>query len=324
MTISPEKLTLGQLISRHLKSGGKKQTDLARYLGVTQSAVSQMINGKTAPAMTQLEKICRFAGCDKITSYRLKSLLVKIKTGADNPRSIFNENLRKYRQRLELSVNELAELTKIDVEELVAMEELGNAMPTEKQLTLLAAALNVRKYVLCPPEFVKVSDGYGAKENFSEHYSVAENAAISQYNKENFLLPVIKLSDITAYDPAIEPLRNFAANYARRQIVTDFKPRDGYFVMEISENTFAPFLPLNSLLIVAGGEFSHPGNLVIAKIRKGGNITICRYNRNEDWLELNSPLFGENIYRWHYKKDRGFAEWIWPILEYRVKTCNLR
>ena len=57
MTSVPLKLKLGKLIKSGLQAAGLRQLDLAQHLQVSTSAVSQMLNGKTAPAAVHLDKI---------------------------------------------------------------------------------------------------------------------------------------------------------------------------------------------------------------------------------------------------------------------------
>ena len=55
-------LTLGELISYALKEQGKSQAELARELGVSPSRVSDFINDKSEPSLSQAGRICQLLG----------------------------------------------------------------------------------------------------------------------------------------------------------------------------------------------------------------------------------------------------------------------
>lgn len=52
-------------ISRLLDQQGKSQFDLADYVGVSQSAVSNWCKGKKTPRMSKIDKICEFFGVNR-------------------------------------------------------------------------------------------------------------------------------------------------------------------------------------------------------------------------------------------------------------------
>ena len=55
-------LTLGELISYALKEQGKSQAELARELGVSPSRVSDFVNDKSEPSLSQSGRICQLLG----------------------------------------------------------------------------------------------------------------------------------------------------------------------------------------------------------------------------------------------------------------------
>ena len=57
-----ESLTLGELISYALKEQGKSQAELARELGVSPSRVSDFVNDKSEPSLSQAGRICQLLG----------------------------------------------------------------------------------------------------------------------------------------------------------------------------------------------------------------------------------------------------------------------
>ena len=55
-------LTLGELISYALKEQGKSQAELARELGISPSRVSDFVNDKSEPSLSQAGRICQLLG----------------------------------------------------------------------------------------------------------------------------------------------------------------------------------------------------------------------------------------------------------------------
>lgn len=55
-------LTLGELISYALKEQGKSQAELARELEVSPSRVSDFVNDKSEPSLSQAGRICQLLG----------------------------------------------------------------------------------------------------------------------------------------------------------------------------------------------------------------------------------------------------------------------
>lgn len=55
-------LTLGELISYALKEQGKSQAELARELGVSPSRVSDFVDDKSEPSLSQAGRICQLLG----------------------------------------------------------------------------------------------------------------------------------------------------------------------------------------------------------------------------------------------------------------------
>ena len=93
MSVTPLKIRFGKLLKDCLKNTDYRQNDLAARLQVTGSAVSQMMHGKIVPNQQQLDAICEMLALDRAKVFELNSMLSRIRTGAENMLSPFNQTL---------------------------------------------------------------------------------------------------------------------------------------------------------------------------------------------------------------------------------------
>ena len=56
---------IGARILNKLNASGRTQSELADYLGVTQAAVSNWVNGVKIPRMGKIDRICSFLNCSR-------------------------------------------------------------------------------------------------------------------------------------------------------------------------------------------------------------------------------------------------------------------
>lgn len=61
MTTSKE--IFGRNLRNRLEAKNRSQNDLARFLGVTATAVSRWVNGEALPRANMIDRICVFLGC---------------------------------------------------------------------------------------------------------------------------------------------------------------------------------------------------------------------------------------------------------------------
>ena len=88
------KFQLGKLIKSSLRTTSLKQLDLAQHLQISTSAVSQMLNGKTAPTAVHLNKIFKLLNCTRNQVFIMSDLLAQIRSGMHELRSPMNEFIK--------------------------------------------------------------------------------------------------------------------------------------------------------------------------------------------------------------------------------------
>ena len=309
MPESPLKHELSNMLHRELKIRGIKQIQLSQALKITQSAVSQMLHGRTAPSMAQLETIADVLKCNRATLFRMQKLLAHIRTGDYMISSNFNETLRKYRERKNYTPADLSKLSGIELDELSELENNSFAQPTPEQLDMLASALNTTlENLTCEKE------SFYDQAGTSQPYIVAEKSATAIYTAST--IPVIESNALLEYEYAIEPLQSFIAA-AGKYSIKDFnnRPKQNIFALQMSNNNDAKFLPSQSLLLIAGGEFPVQDDWVAAKLRNLNKIVIRQYKRNGNVILLEAIAGNQERYEWNCKQEAGYAEWIWPVVE---------
>ncbi len=200
MAVTPLKIRFGKLLRDNLRSAEIKQNELAAHLKVSGAAVSQMIHGKIVPNQHQLDTTVELLGLDRIQAFELSSMLAKIRTGAENMLSPFNQLFQRLRCQRQLTLRQLSNLSGMSIAHLKAFETCQDAVPTFDEAAVLAPILE------CTPMALLQSAGVGGfslaaleelekagGENVSE---VMEAAAAYHAEAQT---PMLDLSDLAEY-----------------------------------------------------------------------------------------------------------------------------
>ena len=141
MAITPLKIRFGKLLGDYLRNAGIKQNDVAALLGVSGSAVSQMMHGKIVPDQQQLTAICELLALDCAQLFELNSMLSQNRTGAENLLSPFNHSLFALRCQRGLSIRQLANLSGVSADHIRVFETCFGAIPLPEEAEKLARVL---------------------------------------------------------------------------------------------------------------------------------------------------------------------------------------
>ena len=220
MASTPLKLTLGKRIKDYLRSAELRQNDLANRLGLSGSAVSQMIHGKIVPNHQQLETICELLALDRPKAFELYSLLSKIRTGAEEMLSPFNQLMFSLRCQRGLSQRQLSNLSGISMSHLQMFETCFDAIPTLDEARQIAPILG------CTPEALLQSAGIAvavpcgnrgiqspAEDEVCESFATYTPSAARQ-------IALLSLFDLEEYD-GNTPIHEYAADHAARHMESD-------------------------------------------------------------------------------------------------------
>ncbi|MPM35390.1 hypothetical protein SDC9_81981 [bioreactor metagenome] len=313
MTITPLKAKFGKLIRDYLRNAEIRQNDLAAKLKVSGSAVSQMLHGKIVPNQQQLAVICELLQLDRTRSFELQSMLSCIRTGAENMRSPFNQNMFTLRCQRGLSFQQLANLSGIPASHLEVFETCFEAVPTLDEASRLAPILG------CTPAALLQSAGVGGlssdvieklRENFGElEDEVGEPLGVYQTERQ---APLLDLIDLESFDGKSFP---------------DFAQRRAAKVFELSGRD----LPDGVVAINASGRdlaIGVPGSvlLIVAAERPAGfrNLDLCR-NTEGKFLLQETRRAGVKEFRLAGTRKPNASDILWklPVLEMVIRPTRV-
>lgn len=312
MTSVPLKLKLGKLIKSGLQAAGLRQLDLAQHLQISTSAVSQMLNGKTAPAAVHLDKIFQLLNCSRNQVFIMRDLLARIRSGMHELRSPVNEFIRSSRKERGLSMSKLAELSGIPVAELRMLETCSTVVPSDEQLMTLAKILELKDddmQQLLQDLHLQTSDSMGG-------YVQEQSAG---YNVDNNLpaqIPVLSIEKIFKFNPVLEDIKNYVwRNYDKVISAQDLDDSaidtDDVFAISDSGENFTPPFPGSVSLLVAVKNFPETDDTVIAKTRNCDKLQLKRFVLDGKDVFLK-PFIGADE---HHKSKIENIEWVRKVLK---------
>jgi len=316
MTSVPLKLKLGKLIKSGLQAAGLRQLDLAQHLQVSTSAVSQMLNGKTAPAAIHLDKIFQLLNCSRNQVFIMRDLLARIRSGMHELRSPVNEFIRSARKGHSLSMAKLAHLSKIPVAELRILETCSTVAPSSEQITALAEILefkndDIQQLLNDLPLYGSESLGESVQEQGATYGSVSKPSA---------QIPVISIENMLKFNPALEDIKNFVwRNYDKvisAQTLDDSINSDDVFAIVDSGDNFNPPLPGSTSLIVALKNFPETNDTVIAKSKKSDKLQLKRFVLEGACVSLK-PFIGSAEQE---KPEANDIEWVRKVLKVVISS----
>lgn len=310
MTPISLKLKLGKLIKSGLQAAGLRQLDLAQHLQVSTSAVSQMLNGKTAPAAVHLDKIFQLLNCSRNQAFIMRDLLARIRSGMHELRSPVNEFIKSTRKQHGLSLSRLSALTKIPVGELRILETCSTVIPSGEQIARLAEVLEFAPVALQQlltdfPIYKTENIGEDVQEQMAAYGSIKLPAQV----------PVISIENMRKFNPALEDIKNFVwRNYDQvlsSQILDEVVNSEDVFAIVDSGDNFSPPLPGSVSLIVALKNFPETNDTVIVKSKDNDKLRLMTFVRDGELVYLN-PFIGRKEPQ---DPESGNIEWVRKVLK---------
>ena len=311
MTSAPLKLKLGKLIKSGLQAAGLRQLDLAQHLQVSTSAVSQMLNGKTAPAAAHLDKIFQLLNCSRNQVFIMRDLLARIRSGMHEFRSPVNEFIRSSRKERGLSMSKLAELSGIPVAELRILETCSTVLPSDEQLNSLAEILEFED-----EDMQQLLQDLQMQGSTSMEGCVQEQGG-SYGRVSNFpaQIPVLSIQKMFKFNPVLEDIKNYVwRNYDKvisAQDLDDSVNTDDIFAISDSGDCFAPPLPGSINLVIALKNFPETDDAVIVKTRNCDKLQLKRFVLDGENVFLK-PFIGSDD---HPVSKADDIEWVRKVLK---------
>jgi transcriptional regulator with XRE-family HTH domain len=311
MTSVPLKLKLGKLIKSGLQAAGLRQLDLAQHLQISTSAVSQMLNGKTAPAAVHLDKIFQLLNCSRNQVFIMRDLLARIRSGMHEFRSPVNEFIRNSRKECGLSMAKLAELSGISVAELRMLETCSTVVPSDEQLATLAKILKFEDdemQQLLQDLHLQTSDSMGG-------YVREQSAVYGADSNFSAQIPVLSIEKMFKFNPVLEDIKNYVwRNYDKvisAHDLDDSIDTDDVFAISDSGDNFAPPLPGSVSLLVAVKNFPETDDAVIAKTKNCDKLQLKRFVLDGKSVFLKPFISSDE----HHKSKTENIEWVRKVLK---------
>ncbi|WET07720.1 helix-turn-helix transcriptional regulator [Lentisphaerota bacterium ZTH] len=317
MPTTPLKIKLGKLIKSGLQAAGLRQLDLARHLNISTSAVSQMLNGKTAPDAAHLEKVFSLLNCSRNQIFIMRDLLAKIRSGVHELRSPLNDLLREARKARNLTYAGLSSLTSIATAELRAFESCSTALPSKEQMEKLSEALEIQGSVF--------------QEEISRYMNVVQEntpcevqeqqAGFAAVPKDVKSIPVVSGKSMLEFNPAFEDIKNFVWRQYE-QIISNQALSSGddeeVFAVNDAGNRFDPVLPGSALLHVTLKKYPENGDIVVVKLKNNDKLLLRTLQRRDNENVFSSFLEKESDEKTTIGDPRDI-EWIRRILKIEIK-----
>ena len=135
-------------------------------------------------------------------------------------------------------------------------------------------------------------------------------------------VPVLNFAEAAGYDPAFEPIDDYALNCSGETALFESEVRSGYFALRVDGDSMSPVLPDGAIIYIAGGEYAQNGDLVVAKIRESGQVVVKKFHRTENTISLESINPDGQSFTWDISREP--LVWMWPVIEYTVKARQQR
>ncbi len=139
--VATYKLRFSNLVRAYLAASKTRQGSLALAMGVTDSAVSQIISGKIIPSIEQIAVMVRMLKLTREQEMELKVLIARIRFGGEILRTKLNEFLIGKRLAKKLSYSQVARATKIPVARVRLFENSLELEPTLEEAKKLGDLL---------------------------------------------------------------------------------------------------------------------------------------------------------------------------------------
>ncbi len=196
------KQRFSNLIRAFLAAQKMRQGTLAVAMGITDSAVSQIISGKITPSVSQIETMVRMLRIGREKEMELKVLVARIRAGGELLRSKLGIYIMEKRMAAGLSYAKLGQMTGIPVGQLRLFENSLEVSPTPEEMRSLAEHLG---FPLGEALLLVEADGI-----LEENLEACE--AATSYGGGNFM-PVLNMDVLSSYR-FNQPVSAFAARHA--------------------------------------------------------------------------------------------------------------
>ena len=132
-----------RLLREVLRDSGMTRGELVAHLGISASAVSQMLNGGLLPTVARLDQIIEALHPSVENAEKLQNMVLWLRAGATREHSDFNRRLFMERCRSALTIDQLAAASAISAARLRRLESTAYAVPTSDEAAILSGIFGV-------------------------------------------------------------------------------------------------------------------------------------------------------------------------------------
>lgn len=132
-----------RLLREVLRDSGMTRGELIAHLGISASAVSQMLNGELLPTVTRLDQIIEALHPSVENAEKLQNMVLWLRAGATREHSDFNRRLFMARCQSALTIDQLATASAIPAARLRRLESTAYAVPTPDEAAILSGIFGV-------------------------------------------------------------------------------------------------------------------------------------------------------------------------------------
>ncbi len=306
--LQKERIELGEMIKAKMSNCRLRQIDLAKFLDVTPAAISQMLNGKLTPNLSQLSTLAEKMKCSREEYSEWQHLVAAVKSGGHLKLSNLNYELREARRKLNISISELARQTDISPVNIKLFETNPLHLPHKDELIRLGKALHLDtdKWSTKPTNYKEPE--IGPREESAEQPG--------NYHAGSVMIPCLDIRMLKKFQRSLGAASNFARENAEK---TYFCRKEYEFMWALSANCEElPLLKgLDALLIIGGDEYQSDADIVLT--RQHGQFALKRYYRHAGQITLEPLLPGEERETWNLD-DSNFPDFFLPVMSILFET----
>ena len=276
-----------RLLREVVRKSGTSRAELIARLGISASAVSQLLNGNLLPTVSRLDQIIEMLHPAAEDAIKLQNMLLWLRSGGSQCPSEFNRRLFMARCQRSLTIDQLAMASAIPASRLRRLERTAHAEPTSEEAAalsmILGQALTDDPLLACFASAPKSPQ------------KVAESAT-------NMVLPKISLESLTDYS-ADSDFLSFVEDRVVEFLAFHLLPAEAVAVVSAPAEKFGVALP-GTLELVLGNR----------RPRRFMRIELCCGKDGKGFfMDADETVFGSGLFA--ASSGRRAAAWRLPVLQ---------
>ena len=275
-----------RLLRKVVRDSGATRAELIDRLGISASAVSQMLSGDLLPTVQRLDQIIEHLHPASDDAEKLQNMLLWLRSGSSRNPSEFNRRLFMARCQNSLTIDQLALASAIPASRLRRLERTSYAEPTMDEAATLSRILGQALV-----DGLLMDDPVPA---LTAVRKVAESA-------DDMVLPRITLERLSTYSAGSNILK-FAEKNSCGFLAFHLLPAEAVAAVRAPAKRFGAALPGTLELVLGNGR---PDGFM--------RIELCLERSGKDFfMDGDEALFGSF---WTASSHKRAAAWRLPVLQ---------